>query len=323
MEKTSSETGLGKRHSTLNGVYYYLASRSVIEAPVCQLSAPLSRFIIQENPTETETCKLKEALADQKRICSFDLPFGFGLSCQSSEELNQPGLLAQMHESRNQVPMTEAFRAELKLAEETIWKSGHCSASTWLLQPNTADSWACKGVQRAVVQAAPKRCGGKQGVEAKYEAPRSKVGQIRCLWVGPVLETSFENSNARIIDKLTLSHQHGCSDHVHKELADGFPPGLHFFGCLDVLPLAKAVQERRHLKSFINKVPIWIHFAIDILLVECAVVGTLMSLFIHEGGGRITGLRDFMLHEVSRLLDNLSDLELDLLENLYKYNGGF
>ena len=96
-----------------------------------------------------------------------------------------------------------------------------------------------------------------------------------------------------------------------------------------MLPLAKAVQERRHLKSFINKVPIWIHFAIDILLVECAVVGTLMSLFIHEGGGRITGLRDFMLHEVSRLLDNLSDLELeidsidDLLENLYKYNGGF
>jgi len=54
-----------------------------------------------------------------------------------------------------------------------------------------------------------------------------------------------------------------------------------------------------------------------------------MSLFIHEGGGRITGLSDFMLNEVSRLLDNLSDLELemdsidDLLENLYKYNGGF
>ena len=327
----------------LSMVSFYLASRSVIEAPVCQLSATLSRFIITGNPTET--CKLTEALADQKRICHFDLPFGFGLGCQSSEELNQPGLLSQIHEE-SLWQMNETRRAELKLAEEAIWKSGHCSASTWLLKKQKNLLHGLCGYETCIIEEVPVRGPAKAFNEMLYrlllksaenskELKRSMQRLVR-KWnsLGAFMLGLAWKQILRIATPTTLlttSERHistvvliTSTRNWQMDFLLGF-----IFLVASMLPLAKAVQERRRLKSLTDKVPIWIHLAIDILLVECAVVGTLMSLFIHEAGGRITGLRDFMLNEVSRLLDILAatnqeiDSIDDLLENLYKYNGGF
>ena len=330
----------------LSMVSFYLASRSFIEAPACQLlSATLSRYVITEKGP-TETCKLTEAIADQKRICSFDLPFGFGLGCQTSEELNQAGMLVQMRKEKG-LGQNETISAELKLAEEAIWKSGHCSASTWLLQPNSLKQGQC-GYETCLIEEVPIRGPAKafnellyrlalKGAENSKELKRSVKRLVRkwdrrvafalgLVWkqvLRIALPTTFIDGENDDTDPSTVvvitSWRNWQMDFLL-----GF-----IFLVASMLPLAKAVQERRHLKFLINKVPIWIHFAIDILLVECAAVGILTSLFLHELGGTITGLRDFMFNEVIQRLDLIADMEVrmdsvdDLLENLHRYNGGF
>ena len=327
----------------LSMVSFYLASRSVIEAPVCQLSATLSRYLITEKGP-TETCKLTEALADQKRICSLDLPFGFGLGCQTSEELNQAGMLAQM---RNETGLgqNETISAAMKTAEEAIWKSGHCSASTWLLQPNSLKHGHC-GYEACMIEEAisgPSKAFNElvyrlalKGAENSKELKRSIQRLVRN-WdrIGAFVLGLVWKQVLRIALPTTFTHRENDIDPSTEVVITSwrnwqmdFLLGFIFL-VASMLPLAKAVQERRHLKFLINKIPIWIHFAIDILLVECAAVGILTSLFLHEGGGRITRLRDLMLKEVIQRLDLIADMELemdsvdDLLENLYRYSNEF
>ena len=230
----------------LSMVSFYLASRSVIEEPICQLSARLSREILEHNTTGT--CKLTEALADQKRICRFDLPFGFGLGCQSSEELNQTGLLAEIREeSTLGFGDKEIFEAPLKGAEEEIWKSGHCSASTWRLQPNNKGQKGNCAYEACLVAEAPSgpsKVFNEQlyqlllkGAKDSKELKRSVKHLVRdwnrkeAFAVGLNVETSLEHSNAH---NTYDQWKHGCSDHIHKELADGFPPRFHFLGGFDV-----------------------------------------------------------------------------------------
>ena len=328
----------------LSMVSFYLASRSVIEEPVCQLSATLSRYLITEKGP-TETCKLTEALADQKRICSVDLPFGFGLGCQTSEELNQAGMLAQMRKETG-LGQNETISAAMKTAEEAIWKSGHCSASTWLLQPNSLKHGHC-GYEACMIEEAPISGPSKafnellyrlalKGAENSKEFKRSIQRLVRN-WdrIGAFVLGLVWKQVLRIALPTTFTHRENDIDPSTEVVITSwrnwqmdFLLGFIFL-VASMLPLAKAVQERRHLKFLINKIPIWIHFAIDILLVECAAVGILTSLFLHEGGGRITRLRDLMLKEVIQRLDLIADMELemdsvdDLLENLYRYNDGF
>jgi len=312
----------------LSMVSFYLASRSVMEARVCQHAAILSRLILEGNTTGT--CKLTEALADQKRICRFDLPFGFGLGCQSSEELNQTALLTQIREGGQlrfqlqQYHQTKNIPQELRAAEEAIWKSGHCSASTWRLQPNTKGmSGICahetcvadppygpaKAFNQQVHQLVVKTAEDSQDLKRSVQHLLSKwhtgaAFGLNFVWKQvvrqaiPLAVGSFEWNNS---DQPRLTVVITSWRNFQMDFLLGF-----IFLVASMLPLAKAVQERRHLKSLINKGPIWVHFAIDILLVECAAVGILTSLFLHEGGASIARLRDSLLKEVILAIDSIA-----------------
>jgi len=305
----------------LSMVSFYLASRSVIEAPVCQHAAILSRMILEGNTTGT--CKLTESLQlDQKRICSFDLPLGFGLGCQSSQELNQMGLLDQIREGSERWHSNRSISQELWAAEEAIWKSGHCSASTWRLQPNTNGT---DGI-----------CAYETCVAAPPYGPAQAFNQELHQLVIKTAEDSqdLKRSVQRLLSQLHRGAAFGLNFAWKQVVRAAIPLAVGLWDKSDrpskgvvitswrnwqidfllgfiflvasMLPLAKAVQERRRLKFLINKVPIWIHFAIDILLVECAAVGILTSLFLHEGGGSITRLCDFLLKEVMLATDSIA-----------------
>ena len=305
----------------LSMVSFYLASRSVIEAPVCQHAAILSRGLLEGNTTGT--CKLTEALADQKRICRFDLPFGFGLGCQSSEELNQTGLLDQLRSGPGHSWHTDIPR-ELWAAEEAIWKSGHCSASTWRLQPNTdGTSGICayetcfaappygpaKAFNQQIYQLVIKTAEDSKELKRSVRHLLSKLHTgaafglifvwkevVRAAIPLAIGSFAWNNNDQPRLAVVITSWRNWQMDFLL-----GF-----IFLVASMLPLAKAVQERRHLKSLINKGPIWVHFAIDILLVECAAVGILTSLFLHEGGGGITRLCDFLIKEVILATDSIA-----------------
>ena len=314
----------------LSMVSFYLASRSVIEAPVCQHAAILSRTILEGNTTGT--CKLTESLQlGQKRICSFDLPFGFGLGCQSGEELNQMGLLDQLRSGPEYSWQSNtSLSQDLWAAEEAIWKSGHCSASTWRLQPNTNGT---SGI-----------CAYETCLEAPRDGPAKAFNQQTYQLAIKTAEDSKElkRSVQHLLSKLHRGEAFGVT-FVWKQAvraaiplavglwdASGWPSKAvvitswrnwqvdfllgFIFLVASMLPLAKAVQERRRLKSLINKGPIWVHFAIDILLVECAAVGILTSLFLHEAGGSITRLYDFLLKEVILAIDSI-DPAIDTLQH--------
>ena len=306
----------------LSMVSFYLASRSVIEAPVCQHAAILSRMILEGNTTGT--CKLTESLQlGQKRICSFDLPFGFGLGCQSGEELNQMGLLDQLREGPEYSwHSNTSLSQELWAAEEAIWKSGHCSASTWRLQPNTTGT--------------PGICAYETCVADPPDGPAKAFNQQIYQLLIKTAEDSKElkRSVQHFISKLHRGLAFGLNFVWKQVVRQAIPLAVDLWDASDrsskavvitswrnwqmdfllgfiflvasMLPLAKAVQERRRLKSLIDKGPIWVHFAVDILFVECAAVGILTSLFLHEGGGSITGLFDFLLNQVISTTDSIA-----------------
>ena len=303
----------------LSMVSFYLASRSFIEAPVCQHTAILSRMILEGNTTGT--CKLTEALQlDQKRICSFDLPFGFGLGCQSGQELNQTGLLDQIREAQN--PLPDNIVEELEAAELAIWKGGHCSASTWRLQQNTNGmSGICayetclvappygpaKAFNQQLYQLAIKTAEDSKDLKRSVQGLIWKLHRATAFGVTFVWKQVVRQAIPAAVGSLDKSDQPSKLVVITswRNWQMDFLLGFIFL-VASMLPLAKAVQERRRLKSLINKGPIWVHFAVDILFVECAAVGILTSLFLHEVGGSITGLYDFMLKEVILAIDSIA-----------------
>ena len=218
----------------------------------------------------------------------------------------------------------EKFQARLKRAEEDVWKSGHCSASTWRLQSNNKGQKGRCAYEACLVAEAPSgpsRVFNEQlyqlllkGAEDSKELKRS-VKQLLRDWnrkeafaVGlmwkQVLKIAMPTT-------LTISESTAVLITSTRNWQMDFLLGFIFL-VASMLPLAKAVQERRRLKSLIDKIPIWTHFATDILLVECAVVGTITSLFIHEGGAGITRLRDFMLDGAISLLGLVDSMNLGI-----------
>eukprot|EP00434_Breviolum_minutum_P037532 symbB.v1.2.033281.t1/scaffold4110.1/size46135/6 len=292
----------------LSMVSFYLASRSVIEDPVCQLSSLLSRSILSGN--EKGTCQLTEALEDQKQICNFDLPFGFGLGCQSSEELNHTTLLKQIND-QSPIP----WGTELPVAEEAVWKSGHCRASTWRLQPAIVPNEEC--AYQPCLMADP---------------PHGPSTMFNKLLYGLFVKSTEDNKEVkrsvqRLVRKWNKLAAFGLNFLWKRVLKEIFPRDIFLgtggavviasrrnwlmdfllgfiFLLASMLPLAKSVQERRRLKFLIHKVPIWIHFGLDILLVECAAVGILASLFIRESGAKITEFADLVLRNVGHMIDS-------------------
>jgi len=211
---------------------------------------------------------------------------------------------------------------EVWAAEEAIWKSGHCSASTWRLQPNTTGTPGICAYETCVVD--PPDGPAKPFNQQIYQL-LIKTGED---------SKDLKRSVQRLIWKLHIGAAYGLTFAWKQTVRQAIPlaVGLNdksnqpskavvitswrnwqmdfLLGFIllvaSMLPLAKAVQERRRLKSLINKGSIWVHFAIDILLVECAAVGILTSLFLHEAGGRITGLRDFTLKEAIFAIDSIA-----------------
>ena len=305
----------------LSMVSFYLASRSVIEDPVCQLSSALSRDILLGSTDGT--CKLTEALEDQKQICSFDLPFGFGLGCQSSEELNQTGLLTQIREAPNTTWKT--WDTELRDAEEAIWKSGHCRASTWRLQPRIVLHEACayQPCLLADLPHGPSTAFNKllYGLFVKSTKDHKELKQSVQRLVGkwkPLAAFGLNFLWKQVVEAVARDEISQATDGVviasRRNWLMDFLLGFIFL-LASMLPLAKAVQERRRLKFLIHKVPIWIHFGLDILLVECAAVGILASLFIRESGATITEFVDVVLKKIGHIIDS-SDQEIHALNDL-------
>jgi len=286
----------------LSMVSFYLASRSLIEAPTCQLSASATRFILKGNLTATS--KLTELMEQQEQDCTVDNPFRWTLGCPSIEEMkNQAALLEEIREAERDYS-NETVGHELKLAEKAIWKSGHCSQSTWRLLPvkekhgEKNEECGYEACAMAEPPDGPSKVfnqhlhgllmkGAEDSKDLKRSVKRltSKFNKVAgfglgLLWKHIVRVLRPDDTLFRRKEEVVITSRRSWE----MDFLLGF-----IFLVASMMPLAKAVQERRCLKSF-HGGSIWIHFGIDILLVECAIIAILTSLFIHEGGQRMTEL---------------------------------
>ncbi|CAJ1407804.1 unnamed protein product [Effrenium voratum] len=118
----------------LSMVSFYLASRHVVEAPVCQLSMSVGRPLLEDKAfKETgKTTELLKLLQDQEDVCSLDLPFGLKLGCETRKALNQTDLVTVLQRS---TVWPYDFSENMHLADEALWKAGRCQLSRWQAVP--------------------------------------------------------------------------------------------------------------------------------------------------------------------------------------------
>ena len=302
----------------LSMVSFYLASRSLIEAPTCQLSATLTRNILKGNLNATS--KLTELQEQQEQDCTVDSPFRFALGCPSIEEMkNQAALLDEIRHARRYYS-NETVGDELKLAENAIWQSGHCSQSTWRLRlkEKHGEEYEECGYE-ACVMAEPPDGPSKvfnqhlhgllmKGAEDSKDLKKSVKRLVSKFHRGAAFGLGvFWNNIVRGLgpDETLFRLQEEVVITSRRSWEIDFLLGFIFL-VASMMPLAKAVQERRCLKSF-HGGSIWIHFGIDILLVECAIIGILTSLFIHEGGRRMTELINQVLNDTVLATNFIAD----------------
>ena len=135
----------------LSMVSFYLASRSVIEAPVCQLSATLSRYLITE--------KGQQRHANSRKLLQIKSGFVALNSPSASDWAAKPAKNWIRRECLHRCVRKQDWgRSRLsqlpwRLPKKPYGKSGHCSASTWLLQPNSLKHGHC-GYEACIIEEA-------------------------------------------------------------------------------------------------------------------------------------------------------------------------
>ena len=283
----------------LSMVSFYLASRHLVEGPSCQAASSLSRVLVQGR--EQSDSRLVKLLADHRQICGFDLPFGQGLNCTTSEELKpkQTDLLRQLQEG--ELPAWgEGFTEALQTSEKLVWSAAHCEQSTWLLQAAQGNS----------------RCGYETCV-SQGPMPAGPIREVNRFFTSQVVPLMMENKNmereirrlasrsannvllkagasvlpyplfASLVAKKTYIGSHSIAGVLiiaRRQWQLQFLVGLASL-LTSVQPLATMVWTRRRLKPF-RRLHLLLHCSLDILILEITAILILnASVIIHIGRG--------------------------------------
>ena len=284
----------------LSMVSFYLASRHLVEAPICQLSSSLSRTLIQGSEGNSTSLVL-ESLANQKQICSLDLPFGNGVNCRTSEALNQSQLLADLEKADRPKSSTWKTREDAQAYEGLVWTSAHCRQSVWMLQEAAHGTTRC-GHEYCVKQGAMPP-GPLQKVNYFVSSQMEPLLQENENVVKAVRELIAKSSDRKMLkaaaylipwkliaDKVAKSARIGV-DHIGGVLITSwrqwqlqFAAGLASL-LLSVQPLAGVIGARRRLKPLHNRL-LLLHLSLDVLILECTAVLILnANVIVHFGRG--------------------------------------
>ncbi|CAE7256322.1 unnamed protein product [Symbiodinium sp. CCMP2456] len=296
----------------LSMVSFYLASRDLVEAPVCQFAgAGLGRVLIKARGRGSQVPSLLlPVLAEHRQICSFELPFGkgLGLNCAASEELNQTLLLSQLQQSEidGTSPNMIAIARDL---EEAFWDAAHCEKSVWMLQPSHGAnrcgqefSHYCLDPKVAPSpgplkefnffmrsQVVPILTANRDAEKAVRELAKSSsrlaisVGTRFISWSHMVdLIVQYLHSDRIALGAETSFRRSGVLITSWRQWHLQFGIGLVSL-LMSIQPLTTMVSTSRKLKPF-QKRHLSIHMTFDILIVECTAIAILNAqVIVHFG----------------------------------------
>ncbi|CAE7493482.1 unnamed protein product [Symbiodinium natans] len=291
-------------------VSLYLASRSVIEAPMCQLSATLSRHIIRGTNRPSALADFVEKTSE---TCLVDLPLGMGLACTSNAE--SKAALAELRAWNYNLSMAKTLDElnrtlldEWHKAEGDIWRAAHCDQSNWQVQPGEGNHQLICGFEVCIDEDLP------QGPTRSFNhiltlAMREKMEK------SGELERSVKELLQKLIDKpgtkllAQLFPWKAFIRLVRRSIAIGqssapillkswrllqprFLLGLAFL-LASVQPLAEMVHGKRGLRH--HKLPVVMHVGIDIIMLEITSILVLTSSFTDQLGNAMASGLDLML----------------------------
>ena len=325
----------------LSMVSFYLASRHLIEAPVCRLTSPLSRdLIICGGQWNKELSLLLPFLERHRQICSFDLPFGHGWNCTSSEALNQPFLLVQMQQQfcgvDGGVELGAERIKELQESESSVWDAAHCEQSAWMLQPAPPEV-ACgyEFSANCITQARDTKPGPMQAFNRfmgsqlvpLLTANANMVKAVRKLAAASMDNWALQAGvkilpESKIADLVVKNMQQALKvDYLGRVLLISWRQwqiqiviGLASL-LMSVQPLANAIVVCQRLKPAQKRL-LLIHLSLDILILECAAVCILNAKAIVHFGADFWQAVQAALDAFSQTLTQLNSLS-DLTISVY------
>ncbi|CAK9061912.1 unnamed protein product [Durusdinium trenchii] len=273
----------------LSMVSFYIASRSLVEAPACQLLMTLSRNVIEGTNMPS---KVAEFVDSHPYICQMDLPFGFGLGCVS----NHDALL--FLEDWTNVPnnlqsLNSESKSKMHDVEGTIWKAAHCQESTFSPGKSERCSYElCGGsdLPNGSIQAFNEVATLLAVAEMKNsDELRDSLKSLVFRFTGEWLLSAAIPYNMVINAVLNRVSVSGDQAFIIKSWRHWQPQVVlgALFLIASMLPLSKLIERQRRLKEQRHKIPILVHLSLDILLLESASVFMLTSHFINRWGDAV------------------------------------
>ena len=316
-------------------VSLYLASRSLIEAPACQLSASLSRNIIRGT---NQSSALTDFVRNTSEICAVDLPLGMGLGCTSNAE--SLAALAELRawpydlsvaKTLDELDYDPPLLQQWQEAERRMWRAAHCEQSKWQVHREPEGHGQICGYELCVGQDLPQGptrsfnrfltlvLREKMGKSAELESSsRELVQKLTDRPVDKLLWQIFPwKALIQLVSGLVRMDQ-GSMPILLKSWRVWEPRFLLGIAFLlaSVQPLAELVNERRRLRH--HKIPVVVHVGIDVIMLEITSTLVLTSSFIDELGNVVASGLDLVIRTMAgavRGLD-LSELKMKNIQNM-------